>query len=188
MDLLSSSVFEWGTLGRPLMYLILEAALFFVITLCIDAYGRRGRAVAMPAPLQTLLVRWELQHAEHFMLLHNAESFYPWNRDAFKRFEHRDISLPGYLLSFLAPLQWCVQTSSAHQIDGSIDLEHCKCRARQSWARALQKLRGKLDEGGGYEELHQQHATVQMSAIAGVPQHVSQELTKEQDVYEAKVC
>ena len=59
MDLSASSVFEWGTMGRPLTYLILEAAFFFMSTLCIDAYGRRGRAVAMPAQLQTLLVRWD---------------------------------------------------------------------------------------------------------------------------------
>ena len=80
-----------------------------------------------------------------------------------------------------------MQISGAHQTGSSIDLEHCICRARQSWARALQKLRGKLDEGGGYEEVHQQHATVQMSAIAGVPQYVLQELPKEQNIYEAKV-
>ena len=36
--------------------------------------------------------------------------------------------------------------------------------------------------------MHQQHATVQMSAITGVPHHVSQELPEEQNVYEAKVC
>ena len=105
MDLSSSSVFEWGTLGRPLTYLILEAALFFVITLCIDAYGRRGRAAAMPAHLQKLLVRWGLQHAEHFMLHHTAESFCPQDTNAFMRFNYRDTSLSGYLLSFLAPLQ-----------------------------------------------------------------------------------
>ena len=35
--------------------------------------------------------------------------------------------------------------------------------------------------------MHQQHATVQMSAIAGVPQYVSQELPKEQNEYEAEV-
>ena len=70
----------------------------------------------------------------------------------------------------------------------NIDLEPCICRARQSWARTLQKLRGKLDERGEYEEVHQQHATVQMSAITGVPHHVSQELPEEQNVYEAKVC
>ena len=81
-----------------------------------------------------------------------------------------------------------MQISSAHQADGSIDLEHCICRARQSWARTLQKLTGKLDERGGYEEVHQQHATVQMSAMAGAPQYVSQELPKEQNMYEAKVC
>ena len=35
--------------------------------------------------------------------------------------------------------------------------------------------------------MHQQHATVQMSAIAGVPPYVSQELPNEENVYEAKV-
>ena len=88
MDLSSSSVFEWGTLGRPLTYLILEAALFFVMTLCIDAYGRRGRAVAVPAHLQMQLVRWGLQHAELFMLHHTAESFCPWNTNAFKHLNY----------------------------------------------------------------------------------------------------
>ena len=69
MDLSSSSVFEWGTLGRPLTYLILEAALFFVLTLCLDAYGRRGHAVTMPAGLQVLLVRWGLHHAQQIVCI-----------------------------------------------------------------------------------------------------------------------
>ena len=105
MDLSSSSVFEWGTLGRPLTYLILEAALFFAMTLCIDAHGRRGRAVAMPAHLQTLLARWGLQHAEHSMLQHAADSCCPWMTSACEHSDYQHISLSGYQLSLLAPLQ-----------------------------------------------------------------------------------
>ena len=71
---------------------------------------------------------------------------------------------------------------------GRIDLQHYTCRAHQSWARALQRLRGKLDDRGGYEEVNQQHASVQMSAMAGVPQYASQELPKQHSVYDAKVC
>ena len=77
MDLSSSSVFEWGTLGRPLTYLILEAAFFFTVTLCIDAYGRIGHAVTMPAGLRMLLLRWGLRHAEHFVFYSHRGRSYP---------------------------------------------------------------------------------------------------------------
>ena len=90
-------------------------------------------------------------------------------------------------MQHLAPLHCCTTILSAHQIDGSHDLEHCTCRARRLWARALQTLSGKLDERGGYEEVHQQHATVQMSAMAGVPLSVSRELPKQPNIHEAKV-
>ena len=51
------SVYEWRTLGRSMTYLILEAALFFVITLCIDAHTRKGRANLLPASLHGLYAR-----------------------------------------------------------------------------------------------------------------------------------
>jgi hypothetical protein len=58
MSLSVGSVFEWGTLGRPLTYLVLEAAAFFVLTLCIDARVRGGRAALLPVPARRIWVRW----------------------------------------------------------------------------------------------------------------------------------
>ena len=54
-------------------------------------------------------------------------------------------------------------------------------------ALALQNLSGKLDDSGRYQEVHQQDATLQMSAMAGVPQYGLREMHKQQIVCEAKV-
>ncbi len=58
MRLSIGSVFVWGTLGRPLTYLVLEAAAFFVLTLCVEVRIRRGRAALLPAPARKVWARW----------------------------------------------------------------------------------------------------------------------------------
>lgn len=57
MSLSYGSVYEWRTLGRSMTYLVLEAAFFFVLTLCIDALTRQGRVALLPAPCHRLYAR-----------------------------------------------------------------------------------------------------------------------------------
>lgn len=57
MSLSYGSVFEWKTLGRSMTYLLLEAAFFFALTLCIDARVRKGRWAVLPSSVDKLLAR-----------------------------------------------------------------------------------------------------------------------------------
>lgn len=71
------------------------------------------------------------------------------------------------------------------------DVKQCDCwhRAHRLWAQALQRLGRKPDARGEYEALSQQHSTVQMSDMDGMPARRSTTDVPEQTGHEeTQVC